>query len=116
MQPKDGNYQHVILRGRYVEIMCEVNKEYEKFVEYENGQKILYLKLLRALYGCIESAMLWYNLFSSTLQEEGWSINEYDRCVANKIINGKQCTLVWHVDDCVSNPNQPDYLNREFMM
>ena len=39
MQPKDGNYQHVILRGRYVEIMCEVNKEYEKFVEYENGQK-----------------------------------------------------------------------------
>ena len=26
-------------------------------------------------------------------------INDYDRCVANKIINGKQCTIIWHVDD-----------------
>jgi hypothetical protein len=26
-------------------------------------------------------------------------INPYDFCVANKIINGKQCTVVWHVDD-----------------
>ena len=25
-------------------------------------------------------------------------INHYDRCVANKVINGKQCTIVWYVD------------------
>jgi hypothetical protein len=28
-----------------------------------------------------------------------WSVNPYDQCVVNKIINGKQCTVVWHVDD-----------------
>jgi len=22
-----------------------------------------------------------------------------DKCVENKIINGKQCTIIWHVDD-----------------
>jgi hypothetical protein len=28
-----------------------------------------------------------------------FEINPYDLCVANKTINGKQCTVVWHVDD-----------------
>ena len=29
----------------------------------------------------------------------GFVLNPYDPCVANKIINGKQCTIVWYVDD-----------------
>ena len=29
----------------------------------------------------------------------GFVINPYDRCVANKMVNGKQCTIVWYVDD-----------------
>lgn len=29
----------------------------------------------------------------------GFEYNAYDQCVMNKIINGKQCTIVWHVDD-----------------
>ena len=29
----------------------------------------------------------------------GFKLNEYDKCVANKMINGKQCTIIWHVDD-----------------
>jgi len=29
----------------------------------------------------------------------GFTINPYDQCVANKQIDGKQCTIVWHVDD-----------------
>ena len=29
----------------------------------------------------------------------GFELNPYDPCVANKTINGKQITLVWHVDD-----------------
>jgi len=33
------------------------------------------------------------------LQEWGFEINPYDWCVANKTINGKQCTFLWHVDD-----------------
>ena len=55
--------------------------------------------MLQAIYGCIESALLWYNFYSTTLENEGFKINPYDRCVANKIINGKQCTIAWYVDD-----------------
>ena len=29
----------------------------------------------------------------------GFKLNPYDKCVANKIINGKQCTIAWYVDD-----------------
>jgi hypothetical protein len=60
---------------------------------------VLYLKLLKALYGCVQSALLWYDLFSSTLQGEGFKLNPYDTCVANKTINGKQCTITWYVND-----------------
>ena len=45
------------------------------------------------------SALLWYELFASTLREMGFIINPYEPCVANKEINGKQCTIVWYVDD-----------------
>ena len=36
---------------------------------------------------------------TKTLKEWGFEINPYDMCVANKHINGKQCTIVWYVDD-----------------
>ena len=30
---------------------------------------------------------------------QGFVINPYDWCIANKTVNGKQCTIIWHVDD-----------------
>ena len=29
---------------------------------------------------------------------KSFELNPYDRCVVNKMMNGKQCTLVWYVD------------------
>ena len=89
----------MVLRGEFVDMMVEANPKYEAYIKYVNGKKILYLHVLCAIYGCIESAMLWYNLFSTTLTKMGFTINPYDRCVANKMVNGKQCKVVWYVDD-----------------
>ena len=47
------------MEGDLVNIMCDVGTDYKKFVCYENGKKVLYLKLLKALYGCVQSALLW---------------------------------------------------------
>ena len=58
---------HMKFEGEFVEIMCEVNPEYEKFVIYENGKKVLYVLILKSVYGMIDSALLWYDLFSTTL-------------------------------------------------
>ena len=43
--------------------------------------------------------MLWYNLFSENLQKLGFVLNDYNQCVANKYIDGTQCTIAWYVDD-----------------
>jgi Reverse transcriptase (RNA-dependent DNA polymerase) len=53
----------------------------------------------KAIYGCVVSGMLWYELFSQTLERHGFVINPYDFCVANATIEGAQCTIVWYVDD-----------------
>ena len=87
------------LQGPIVDILCEMKPEYLKFVVLENGKKTLYMQLMKALYGCIKSALLWYELFTGELREMGFELNPYDKCVANKMINGKQCTIAWWVDD-----------------
>ena len=92
------------LRGVFVDIMCQVNSEYNGHIVYEVDKrgcqvKTLYVHVLRALYGCLESALMWYELYSSILVELGFEINSYDKCVANKIINGKQCTIIFYIDD-----------------
>jgi hypothetical protein len=85
--------------GASVDILCEMNPEYVKYVCIENGEKVLYVRLLKAIYGCVKSALLWYEMFSETLKEIGFVINPYDPCVANCMIEGKQCTIAWYVDD-----------------
>ena len=82
-----------------MDIMVDVNPDHKKNVIYENGKKVLYLEILQAIYSCIESSLRWYVVYSETLMNEGFKINPYDKCVANKVINGKQCTIVWYVAD-----------------
>jgi len=85
--------------GQSVDIMCEMNAKYTEFVVVEGETKVLYVRLLKALYGCVKSALLWYDLFTNTLQGMGFVLNPYDKCVANCMIDGKQCTIAWYVDD-----------------
>ena len=64
-----------------------------------NGKKVLYVILRKALYGCLKSGLLFWRHLSWSFEKQGFKINPYDTCVANKIINGKQCTITWHVDN-----------------
>jgi len=95
----DDKFAILKIKGEFVDIMCAVNPEYKADVRFKNGKKTLYVRILAVLYGMIESALLWYTLYTEVLHKEGFEINPYDRCVANKIINCKQCTIRWYVDD-----------------
>jgi hypothetical protein len=56
----------------------------------------LYVKLKRALFGCIQSAKLWYK---SVLVADGYVPNDYDGCLFNKTTGGgQQITVAFHVD------------------
>ena len=52
-----------------------------------------------ALYGFIQSVLLWYKTFKTKLQKKCFKLNTYDLYIDNTCINGKQCTIFWYVDD-----------------
>ena len=65
----------------------------------ENNKPVLYVELIKALYRTLRATLVFWRKLTAKLIEWGFTINPYDWCVANKQINGQQCTLVWHVDD-----------------
>ena len=99
-------------KGRMADMLADVNEKYRKHLVKEGGKTVLYVKVIRAIYGCIESALQWYKLFSETLQQEGFTLNSYDKCIANKMVNGKQMTIAWHVDDCIVSHADQDVLDK----
>jgi hypothetical protein len=88
------------LEGVMAEVILKINpRKYTKHVVKENGKDVIYVILQKALYGTLQAALLFWQNLSTQLVEWGFETNPYDFCVANQIIDGKQCTIVWHVDD-----------------
>jgi len=103
----------VTLHGSSLNSILRANRaKYEPFVTIENGKRILYVRLAKAMYGTLKAALLWYQLLAETLTKEGFHINPYDPCVANKMINGSQFTICWYVDDLkLSHTNSKEVTN-----
>ena len=91
----------VRIRGKLVELMVATALEiYKKYVSVNrNGELVLYVEALYALYGIMKSALLFYIKFVKNIKSIEFELNPYNPCVANKIVNGAQLTVVWHVDD-----------------
>jgi hypothetical protein len=88
------------LEGVMAEVILKIDpQQYKQFITKENGNNVIYVILKKALYGTLQAALLFWQNLSKQLQKWGFEINPYDFCMANKIINGKQCTIMWHVDD-----------------
>jgi hypothetical protein len=92
---------HVQLEGPMTELLTRVDPQ--KYVTYmieERGKMVLYVKLKKALYETLQAAMLfWANLMRFLTLKPGFTVNPHDRCVVNKMIDGEQCTIIWHVHD-----------------
>ena len=93
---------HVVymrLNKQVTAALIKIDATYNKYIN-NNGTCIV--KLKRALYGCVESAKLWYDKQSSDLIEFNYIVNEYDICVFNRIDpDNTQTSLVIHVDDMI---------------
>ena len=100
MQADMDEQVHVRLTGVMVEQLLEIDHDmYAPYVVYERGEKVMYVELLKALYGTLRAARLFWEKLTTKLKNWGFELNPYDSCVANKMVNGKQLTVVWHVDD-----------------
>jgi hypothetical protein len=89
------------LRGEQAELMVKmVPKIYRKYIYVGADKKpIKYVKLQKALYGCIRSALLFYLELLNDLDYYGCVLNPYYPCVAKRLVNGKQFTITCHMYD-----------------
>ena len=92
---------HIRFTGAMVTLLLEIDYDmYKEYVVVEKGERVMYMELLKALYGTLRAARLFSQKLSKQLIDEwGFTPNKYDDCVVNKMINGQQMTVVWHVDD-----------------
>jgi len=102
------------IREELVDILVDVSPEiYSNYVVQEKGQSVLYVQMLKALYGMMVSSLLYYKKLRKDIESIGFEVNPYDTCVANQIIKGKQHTITWHVDD-VKSSHEDIKVNDEF--
>jgi Reverse transcriptase (RNA-dependent DNA polymerase) len=90
---------HIKLEGELVDLLIRLDATYKEFVSVEYGKRVIYTKLNKALYGTMQASLLFWRKFKGFLMDLGYEENPYDSCVVNKMINGKQCTVCWYIDD-----------------
>ena len=89
---KDGQERIVMkLRGRLVTWLCKIDPiAYQNKVVYENGIKVFYLEVMKAIYGMLVAVLLWHRQIQKDLESIGFKFNPYDECVANRYDGDKQ--------------------------
>ena len=53
MPQTEGKIVLLKLKSDFVDIMCIVNEKFTHHVVYEGKTKVLYMKVLREIYGCL---------------------------------------------------------------
>ena len=87
---------HMTLQPSIAKSLIKIKPSYKTSLR-DNGT--LVVRLDKALYGCIESSILWYNDLSKLLKSVGFTENARDKCVLN--VNREECqlTVYIYVDD-----------------
>jgi len=80
----------MVLKGRLAELMVQVVPNlYSKYITVDRkGMAILYVKMRKALYGLLRSALLFFNKLVADLEGDGFVLNPYDSCVATRLWTG----------------------------
>jgi hypothetical protein len=82
----------VCIRGPLVDILVNIAPHvYGLYISFNNsGQKVLLVQCLNALYGTMVAALLYYKKFLKSLTKQGFKLNPYDACVANKTVKASR--------------------------
>jgi Reverse transcriptase (RNA-dependent DNA polymerase) len=94
-----------ILAEMLVDIAPDVYKDF--MTTDKKGTKQLIVRCKNAIYGTMVASLLYYRKFSKCLIDKGFKFNPYNPCVANKMIDGHQMTICFHVDDCKLSHKSP---------
>jgi hypothetical protein len=102
------------ITGVLANMLVNINPElYGPAVVLENRKKVLDVEVLKAIYGMLEAALLWYKTLRKDLKDNGFIFNPYDPCAANKKVQGSQHMIVSHVEDLKSS-HKSKLVNNKF--
>ena len=65
---KDGDRIIMKIRGAMLDMLLDIDDDYKDYVVYERGQKVLYVHILRAIYGMLMSGLLFYKKFRAAIE------------------------------------------------
>ncbi len=90
------------IRGHMVDILVKIApKVYGPYMlTNKQGRKQLLVECLNAIYRTMVESLLYYRKFTRSLKNQGYTMNPYNPCVWNKIVEKKQIMICFHVDDC----------------
>jgi Reverse transcriptase (RNA-dependent DNA polymerase) len=110
----EGDMAIIKLRGVLVDILVTIAPDvYKSYASTDRkGIRQLVVRCKNALYGTMVASLLFYRKFTKSLTGIGFELNPYDPCVANKMIEGKQMTICFHVDDCKLSHRDSKVLDR----
>ena len=107
----DDKDEHIIIllkvRLAYLMEMIEPKLYRKFFIINIKGGIMLYIKIQKALYGFLRSALFLYKIIVKYLEADRFVLNTYDPFVANNMVNGHQMTVAWHVDDLKVSQKKP---------
>ncbi len=79
MQANIDEVVYVKFEGEIAEMLVKLDRQlYRKYVKDENGKPVLYVELLKALWGTLKAALLFWKLLSSKLVSWRFVINPYN--------------------------------------
>jgi hypothetical protein len=112
---REGDKVIIHVRGYLVDVLCKIWPDYEEYVTVNSrGKNQLLLQCKNAIYGSIIASLLFYNKFCKTLKANDFKLNPDDPCIGNQMVNGKQQTCSFHVNDvmltCADVPNNDHFI------
>ena len=86
-------------------LFAYIRSVYPNIDEFINNNNNLIVKLNKAVYGCKQSAKLWFNTLTGFLESIGFIKNSVDNCVFNKFENDNVTTILLYIDDLLVMSN-----------
>ena len=90
------------IRGILVEMLLDIAPDvYGLYVTVDRKViKQLTNQFMNAIYGTMVASLLYYSKFCKMLKLNKYKMNPYNPCVSNRLVNGLQKSIIFHVDDC----------------
>lgn len=106
---------HMRIQPQLVSILKQLYQDLFKrdITEFICPDGSMIVRVLKALYGLIESALLWYKHLAATLNRAGYTTSKNDRGVFYKTVGkDKKCAIAIHVDDLLVASTHKDLLDQ----